>query len=203
LTFYDLAAMPWLLLRMADQARQGRLPEGRAQVLQLLVDDGVQQIPVERGQQSRARESLYALALRMQSTFRNQLSSQEAFETLASVRRNREYNLEELLVCLVGQDLVQQTTEGAVRFSIFLRSGILLRPRIAVEDEKKILEQITSGLGRPKYLRWWEECLIFAERLVEGSSPSQANHLRFHSHRGRTSVPGCPRPAGERPGERE
>ena len=164
---YDLAAKPWLLLRMADQAKQGRMPKGRAQVLQSLLDDSIQQIPVERGQQSRARESLYALALRMQLTYRSLLPAHEAFETLAEVRGNREYNLEELLACLTGQNLLEQTTVGSVRFPYpFVQSFCCARALKASRD-RQVLEQVTAGLGRPKYLKWGEECLILLSGLIE------------------------------------
>ena len=164
---YDLAARPWLLLRMAGQALQGRMPRGRAQVLQSLLDDGIQQIPVERGQQSRARESLYALALRMQLTYRSSLPAYETFETLAEVRGNREYNLEELLACLTGQDLLEQTPEGSVRFPYPFVQSFCSALALKSSREGQTLEQVTAGLGRPKYLKWWEECLVLLSGLIE------------------------------------
>jgi hypothetical protein len=192
---YDLAARPWLLLHMADQALQDRLPQGRAHVLGSVLDDRIQQIPVERGQQSRARESLEALAMRMQISYAEALPVHEAFETLAEVRGNREYNLEELLDRLIGEKLLEQTPEGSVRFPYaFLQSYCCARA-LAENKNRGVLEQVTAGLGRPKYLKWWEESLVLlsglmdygervrlVERIAYGSTLTEGDHLFLAAH---------------------
>jgi hypothetical protein len=187
---YDLASRPWLLVRMARDAARGTLPKGRAQVLSSLLEDGIQRIPVERGQQSRSRESLYALALRMQLSYRNSLPAREAFETLAEVRDNREYNLEEVLTCLIGEDLLEQTPDGAIRFPFPFVQSFCSAGALSAKENRGRLDQVTAGLGRPRYLKWWEEALILlsgmleeadreslVQRIAYGSTLTEGDHL--------------------------
>ena len=70
---YDLASLPWLLARMVEQAESGVYPKSRASVLQEVIEDKVGRIPREGGLQSRALETIYALACEMQFSRRQSL----------------------------------------------------------------------------------------------------------------------------------
>jgi CHAT domain-containing protein len=161
---YDLAAMPWLLARMVEQAESGVYPTSRASVLREVVEDRISRIPREGGLQSRAPETICALAYEMQFSRRQSLPLSEAIPLMVEARGNREYRLEEMLSQLISQGLLATAGDEAVRFlyppmQAYCCARSLAR-RAPVMNLQSYWERITDGLGRINHARWWRETLI-------------------------------------------
>jgi hypothetical protein len=162
---YDLASMPWLLLRMTDQAQKGTLPNSRTQVIRSLLDDEILEVPAERGQRARALDSLLALAREMQVTYRKALDPTNAFQTLVSVRGNREYNLEDLLDRLCDRRLLQQLPNGAVRFLYPCVQAYCCARLLADANDPGTWLVMTGCLGQ-QHRKWWSDVLILMAGLL-------------------------------------
>jgi hypothetical protein len=160
---FDLAALPWLMARMVEQAESGFFPSSRAAVLQELVGGKIEQIPSERGMQSRALETIYALARELQFSRRSQLPLQEAIPLMAAIRGGREYGLEDLLNHLIRCELMAMSGNEAVRFlypslQAYCCAQALLN-QLPRENSTSFWEKITGGLGRISQVRWWFDTL--------------------------------------------
>ncbi len=168
---FDIASMPWLLMRMMGQAQRGIYPASRVRVLQDVVENEIRKIPPERGQQSRAPQSLYALAFRMQSDQVVSLAIPDAFEILARVRGNREYNLEELLDCLVDTGLLKRDYQEAIRFGYPSYQAYCCACELCASDQKEARDQIVATLGDVAHLRWWEDTLVLLSGMLARPAP--------------------------------
>ena len=160
---FDLAAQPWLLARMVEQAGAGSYPKSRASVLQEVIEDKVGRIPREGGLQSRALETMFALACEMQFSRRQSLPLSEVIPLMAEARGGREYRLEEMLGQLIAQDLLAMRGAEAVRFlypalQAYCCAQALVRLAPA-GDSQSYWERITGGLGRINQVRWWQDTL--------------------------------------------
>lgn len=164
---FDLASIPWLLVGMLEQSRQGIYPQSRAVVLDNLVEDAIAEIPTERGMRSRARPTLYALGWALQSGRKQVLGAKETFEIMDTVRGNREYSLEDLVDALVNADLMVRVGEDSVRFTYPAYQAYCAARAIAgMPDRDQALEDIAASLGRLTRLRWWEGTLILLSGLL-------------------------------------
>ena len=165
---FDLAASSSLLIRMLDQVRKGICPQSRHQVLCDLVDDGIATIRTERGMRSHAAHTLNRLAWEMQSTRSGTWKMKDLLETMADVRGNREYNLEELFDGLVRCDLLARVGEDEMRFAFPSIQAYCCAQAIAQrEDRDRVLDDIAASLGRLDRLRWWEETLVLLSGLSD------------------------------------
>ncbi len=168
---YDLASLPWLFARMVEQAEAGVYPKSRVSVLQEVIEDKVSRIPREGGLQSRALETIYALACEMQYSRRQTLPLHEAIPIMAEARGNREYRLEEMLGQLISHDLLAMAGVEAVRFlypalQAYCCSQALIRRAPAVSVET-YWERVTGGLGRINQVRWWQGALTLLCGMLE------------------------------------
>ncbi len=164
---FDLAASPWLLVKMLDQARDGIYPQSRTAVLQSLVEDAITSVPLERGMQSRAERTLYALAWDMQSARSSTWAMSDALRTMATIRGNREYSLEALYEALVGCGLLAQVGPETMRFVYpTIRAYCCARAILDMDGRDQILDDITATLGRLTRLRWWEDTLVLLSGLM-------------------------------------
>lgn len=164
---FDLAAIPWLLAGMLEQARQGVYPQSRAVVLEDLVENGIAAIPPEQGMRSRARQTLYALAWAVQSGRKRVLSARETFEIMSDVRGNREYGLEDLYDALVNADLLVRVGEDSSRFYYPAYQYYCAAQAIAnMPDRDQVLDDIAASLGRLTRLRWWEGTLVLLSGIL-------------------------------------
>jgi HEAT repeat protein len=164
---FDLAAIPWLLVQMLEQAGQELYPHSRAAVLETLVDDRITEIPIEHGMRSRARQTLHALGWAMQSTSNRVLESKDAFQIMHEVRGNREYSLEGLNDALVDAGLTARVGEEGIRFAYPALQAYCCAKAIAgMSDRDQVLDDITASLGRLTRLRWWEETLILLSGVL-------------------------------------
>jgi hypothetical protein len=160
---YDLAAQPWLLARMVEQAGTGVYPESRVSVLQEVIEDKIGRIPREGGIQSRALDTLYVLACEMQFSRRLSLPLSEAIPLMAQSRGSREYKLEDMIGHLLQQDLLAMSGVEAVRFlypalQAYCCASALIQ-RAPFENSQPYWERITDGLGRINQVRWWQDAL--------------------------------------------
>ncbi|MEE8389465.1 MAG: CHAT domain-containing protein [Anaerolineae bacterium] len=165
---FDLAANPWLLVKMLIQARAGIYPQSRTAVLQSLVEDGIADIPNEHGMRSRAEQTLTALAWEMQSARSNTWPVSDAFRTFAAIRGNREYSLEGLYDALVECGLLAQVGQESMRFAYPpIRAYCCARAILKMDDHIRVMDDITATLGRLIRLRWWEDTLILLSGLMD------------------------------------
>jgi hypothetical protein len=164
---FDMAAMPWMLVRMIRQAQLGDLPKSRVGVLRDLVEDKVSWITQWRGQQARALDTLYELAYEMQRQNLACLPIRDALTIIARVRDNREYALEEMLDSLIAQDLLARAGGDAVRFLYPQYQAYCCAQYLCRRKNPKLWEEITAGLGRITHLRRWNDTLTLLCGLLE------------------------------------
>ena len=176
---FDLAAMPWLLMRMLSQAQHGEFPQSHVQVLRYLVDDAIADIATDRGMRTRAAQTLHALAWRMQSTHREQLPIDEAFEIMAEVRGNRGYSLERLYQELLTHDLLDTSGDEGVSFNRDnIRSYCCAHALLTHPEQDRLLGDITAMLGRQSLYQWWREPLVWLSGLMDDLSQLIGQILR-------------------------
>lgn len=165
---FDLASVPWLLFKMLQQTRAGKVPESHAQVLQDLADDAIADIAIDQGMRTRAAKTLYALAWRMQSTYRPTLTLDEAFEIMAAERGNRGYSLEKLYHELTVQGLLSPVGEESLRFArSTIRAYCCAQAILLRDDIENVLDDVTATLGRYTRYAWWEDTLILLSGLMQ------------------------------------
>lgn len=176
---FDLAAMPWLLMRMVSQAQRGDFPQSHVQVLRHLMDDAISDIATDRGMRTRAAQTLHALAWRMQSTRQEHLSIDEAFEIMEEVRGNRGYNLESLYQELIAHDLLDASGDEKVSFTREnIRAYCCAHALLTHPERERLLDDITGMLGRRSLYRWWREPLVWLSGLMDDPSPLIGQILR-------------------------
>lgn len=178
---FDLAASPWLLIRMLNQAREGIFPRSRTEVLRKLVEDAMVEVPSKHGMRSRADRTLYTLAWRMQSAHSSTWPVSDTFRTMAAIRGNREYSLEDLYDALARQDLLARVGEETMRFAYPAIQAYCCAQHIlhmetddvtdGMENRDQVLDNVTATLGRLTRLRWWEGTLILLSGLMEHPGP--------------------------------
>jgi len=168
---HDLAALPWLLVKMLKQTRQGALPSSRADVLRHYVEDAILEIGADPNMRIRAHHTLDALAWRMQSTFRNRLSIDEAFEIMAEVRGYRSYDLEGLLTKLLTHKVLVPVGVESLAFARdAVRAYGCARYMARQETCASLLDDVLATLGRRSRYRWWEDTLVLLAGLGDISA---------------------------------
>jgi hypothetical protein len=165
---FDIAGLPWALMMMLKQARQGEFPTSLAQVLGNLVEAMIAEIGADPGMRMRVARTLYALAWQMQSARKSFLSTERAFQTLATVRGNRGYDLELFYQLLLKYELLESVGGEAVRFTrSFIQAYCCARALLARDDLAQVLDDITATLGRRTRLRWWSKTLVLLGGLMD------------------------------------
>jgi hypothetical protein len=163
---FDLAGMPWMFAQLISQSLKGDFPKNRVSVLQELIEEKVRSLQTKRGVQARALETLYALAYRMQMTSEPNLPIKDALELIARVRDNREYQLEEMLDCLIEKDLLANAGGDSVRFLYSAYQAYCCAQYLKIQNNPKRWEEITAGLGRISNLRRWDDTLTLLAGMV-------------------------------------
>jgi CHAT domain len=168
---FDIAAIPWVLSRLIDNARQGRRITSRTKVLERFVREGLVPLGSSPGGRSRAEQALNLMAWRMQSNRQNALNGGEAFAILAEVLGNRYFLLGQLLEGLLKSGLLVSSGPDGVRFAYpglqwYCCANYL---NTAPEREReRSLEDITASLGRISRVRLWEWPLVALAGLTQG-----------------------------------
>lgn len=164
---FDLAAIPWLLIRMLNRAREGIYPWSRTAVLQSLVEDAIADIPTENGMRFGAEPTLYTLAWEMQWARSSTWAVSDAFRTIATLRGHFEYGLENLYDELVHSGLLAQVGQDSMRFAYpSIQAYCCARAILKMDDRDRVLDDITATLGRLSRLRWWEDTLTLLSGLM-------------------------------------
>ena len=165
---FDLAASPWLLVRMLNQAREGLYPQSRTAVLQSLVEDGIANVPSEQGMRSQAEQTLYALAWEMQSARSNTWPMSDAFRIIATMRGHFEYRAGDFCAALVECGLLAWVGQESIRFAYpAIQAYCCARAILEMDDRDQVLDDITATLGRLTRFRWWEDTLILLSGLMD------------------------------------
>ncbi len=174
---HDLAAYPWLLVRMLQQTKRGALPRSHVDVLSHYVEEAMLGIGTDPSMRVRAHRTLNALAWRMQSTYRNQLHTDEVFEIMTEVRGHRSYSLEHLLVKLLADDVLIPV---GVESLAFARNAVRAYccARYIAEQElcMSLVDDVLATLGRRSRYRWWENTLVLLAGL-KNAPPSLLSKL--------------------------
>ncbi|MEJ2211142.1 MAG: CHAT domain-containing protein, partial [Anaerolineae bacterium] len=166
---FDLAAIPWLLVKMLEQARAGAFPRARTEVLHNLFEDAMAEIPLRHGMRSRAGQALYALAWEMQSHLENSWPVEDVFRIMTPLRGTREYGLEELAGNLVECGLLAWVGQETLRFAYSAYRSYccaMYINNLEPEARDRVLDDVTAQLGRLTRLHWWEETLVFLSGLL-------------------------------------
>ena len=189
---YDLAAVPWFMVKLLEHARAGTYPESRTQMLGKIVDDAVSGV-VDRlaagslsptlnrqGLHRHVDQILNALAWRLQTARMRELSLADAFEIMKQVRGDREYSLERMVEALIDKRLLTTYGVDSLRFAYSLiQAYCCAREIIARPDREASLDDITSTLGRLSRLHWWEETLVFSAGILAGDINAVAPFLEI------------------------
>lgn len=168
---FELAAMPWLLLHMLDHVKRV-VPRSRVRVLEDWVQTALYSAAADGGRKSRAKESLYALGLKMHAERRHSLPIEDAFETLREVRSHREYSLEDLLDQLVRSGMLVRVGEEVIRFTYpalqayCAACALLHHPRSAA-----LIDDIVASLGQLNRVVWWGRTLSLLAGMMADPIP--------------------------------
>lgn len=168
---FDLAASPWVLIKMIEQAGNSVFPKSRAEVLhgifQRMLLSGFSETG---GRREWAEESLYRLAYQMYQRRQRTWDEEQVFAIMADVRQYRDYSLDDLFTTLVDCGILIRIMPASVRFS---RRGLQAYccaeaiARMDYAERYHVIDDITASLGRLTRLRWWEPVLILLSGLVE------------------------------------
>jgi len=164
---FDLAAVPWIFVKVFQRAQANDLPRSRSMVLRSMMDDAISTISTRQGVRARAEATVCALGWEMQSRQLTTWAMDEALAVVARVRGNREYALETMLEALIQAGLLAQVGQESIRFiypmfqTYAAALAILNLPHLT-----QALEQITATLGRRSHLRWWQDTLIVLAGLM-------------------------------------
>ncbi len=179
---FDLASLPWVLVKIIAQVRSGIVPSSRTGVLENLVQEMLASVPNEKGLRTRTAQTLRALAWELQQSRRTVLSVAEAFRLMDTARDNREYLLEDLLSTLIGLRILAPVGDDAIRFAYpGLQAWFTAQALLTIPDQTAMLDNITATLGRLSRLRWWEDALV----LLAGSIDDVDSLLRLILYGGR------------------
>ena len=158
-SLFDLAAQPWILVRILGQVGRGLMPRSRTGVLQELVRGLLTQIPADKGMRSRAPATLCALAWRMQAARVTVLTIGDAFQVMESARGQREYSLEGLLAALTEQRILTLVGDSSLRFAYpGLQAWFAAQALCAMPDRDAQLDDIDALL----------RLILFGGRITEG-----------------------------------
>ncbi len=168
---FDLAASPWVLIKMMEQATNNIFPRSRAEVLrdifqQMLLDG----FPETGGRREWAEESLFRLAYEMYQRRDRTWNEERVFATMADVRQYRDYSLDDLFTSMVDCGILARILPADVRFARRGLQAYCCAEAIARMDEAQryhVIDDITASLGRLTRLRWWEPVLILLSGLVD------------------------------------
>lgn len=164
---FDLAAIPWLFVKLFQRAQANDYPKGRGPVLRSLLDDAIAGIPTRQGLRVRAEATICALGWEMQSKHKTLWTLDEALAVAAQVRGNREYGLEDILQELIQVGVLARVGQESIRFAYPMFQNYAAAISInKMPDAQETLENITATLGRRSHLRWWQETLIVLAGLM-------------------------------------
>jgi hypothetical protein len=166
---FELAATPWFLIRLIQQALAGDYPQSTTQVLDNVVQDAIAKIPVGQGMRRHAETVLYRLAWEMQASLKSTWPINNVFSLMDDIRGNREYNLEAFYDILLDSGLLVRLGDDKSRFvhasiQAYCSARYILQKDPRQRDD--ILNDITATLGRLNRLYWWNDTLVLLTGLL-------------------------------------
>ena len=177
------------MVKLLERARLGVPLYSRQKMLHELIELAVEQVTRQmssdegalttaaQGMTSQVKESLRALARKMQFALQATLPLDETYAILRRVRGDREYSLEKLFRALVDARLLALEGRDAMRFAYGrIQSYCCARAILKGNEWERELDDIVSSLGRPRRLRWWEDTLVFACGMLT-EKPDRAKQL--------------------------
>jgi HEAT repeat protein len=155
------------MLEMLRQGRRGVYPISRTDALHKWVEGALALIAPGQGMRAHAAETIYTLAWEMQVARCLVWPVSDAFRILSEVRGSRGYDSETLYRNYLQHDLLNEVGEISLRFAYSpVQAYCCAKAIIGRFDRERILGDITSMLGMPERLRWWEETLVFVCGLM-------------------------------------
>lgn len=169
----DLATNPALLVQIYERLAQSQATAfTRNQVMQDLLDGVLGDMSVSYGQGDIARETLIALAWEMRWRHTDTLPLWAVFRIMATVRRERDYSLEQLYQVFLDTQLLAQVGRDMVRFvhpmvhAYCAALALSQRP-----DFEERLNDIIAMCGISERLAWWEDVLYALAGLLKDAGP--------------------------------
>lgn len=164
---FDLAAVPWLFVKLFQRAQMNDYPKARGLVLRSLMDDALSSIPTRQGLRARAETTICTLGWEMQASRKKLWSLDDTFAVLARVRGSREYALEDMLEALIQAGVLARVGQESVRFAYPMFQTYAAAVCLSGQPNyEEAIENITATLGRRSHLRWWQETLIVLAGLM-------------------------------------
>lgn len=169
----DLAADPALLQLIYERLiSDHEAVLTRSRLLQDVVERALSQISWRFTQGDAAYETLLALAWEFRWRHQQTLPLNEVFTIMARIRRERDYNLEELYQSLRDLRLLTSVGQNDVRFvqpallDYCAAQALLVRP-----DFRARLDDIVSMCGASQRLEWWENTLYALAGVLRDPAP--------------------------------
>ncbi|MDW8405402.1 CHAT domain-containing protein [Chloroflexus sp.] len=185
---YHLASDPRMLLLIVDRlSNANQRPVTYYHIIEEFLTQELRNFDQRYQMGEIARESLYSIAWHMRWNMASYLSIHELFTILANVRRNRDYNLEDLFHQLSNTQLITIVGQRDIRFTnqavaAYCAAQALYR----APDRQQRLADIVALCADVERQRWWEDVLYALASLLD--KPDEllvciASSLRNGNHR--------------------
>lgn len=190
--YYDLVAIPWFLIKVIEQARNGFCPGSRSEIIATIIDHAINRVvqdiaereqdnyllrPSRQGLEGNIRQIIYDLAWQMQFAYTDSLPLVETLTTIERHRSYRSYGVESMYEALVAHKLLARKGSDRVRFAYqSIQSYCCAQAILKHPNSKQVLDDIMAGLGRLPRLRWWEQTLVCTCGLMT-STPTLLAHF--------------------------
>ncbi|NJN17994.1 MAG: CHAT domain-containing protein [Oscillochloris sp.] len=168
-----LASDPSLLAMIYDRLAPDPLAiVTRNQLAQEYLDRRLSGVNQRYNLSDASRESLMELAWDARWKHREQIPLNELFQVLSQVRRDRDYNLEELYTLLIEARLLTSVGRHAARFvNPALHAYCAAQALTSRGDIADRLSDIITLSASPERLSWWEDVLYFYAGLASDPVP--------------------------------
>lgn len=168
---FDLASIPWIMVKLIRRAQTGRYPYSRTETMQRLFEESITHLPSLQGIRAHAEPLLIELAWQMQSGRTSVCSVDQVLEMVAEIRGSRGYRLEEFYKHLIEVGLLKPIGDDRCTFAHGrMRSFCAARAMQAEPQRYQRLDGILSNLDRPNTMRRWTQTLIFLSGLIARDS---------------------------------
>ncbi len=180
--YFDLIAVPWFMVMLVEQARNGFCPRSRTEVITTIVDDAIDQVvrdiaswaqspsslqPISQGLEENVRQIVYDLAWQMQFGYTDTASLVDTLALIERHRGHRQYGVEPMYSALVKRRLLAPRGSDGVRFAYRgMQSYCCAKAVVQHPNAGHVLDNVVANLGRLTRLRWWEDTLVFACGLM-------------------------------------
>lgn len=162
--FRDLAGIPWVLSRILKLAAlDPDLLKSRFRVLDHIVREGLAQLTGTPGGRPLARSAMQEMAWRLHSRRGGELTLEETYDLLGTMRRARDFPLDAFRGDLLKSRLLVASAEEGIRFAYAGAHAYFTACYLGWLDSGALgekLREIVAGLGSPERLDLWREVLL-------------------------------------------